>query len=32
MKYKKELYGYGYEVGKISMKAQEVVFVRTERR
>ena len=32
LKYKKELYGYGYEVGKISMKAQEVVFVRTERR
>ena len=28
LKYKKELLQYGYEVGKISMKAQTVLFVR----
>ena len=28
MKYKKELCAYGYEVEKISMKAQTVSFVR----
>ncbi|MDR3239076.1 MAG: hypothetical protein LBT44_03190 [Clostridiales bacterium] len=28
LKYKKELTGYGYEVGKISMKEQTVVFNR----
>lgn len=28
LKYKKELYAYGYEVEKISMKAQTVSFVR----
>lgn len=27
LKYKKELLPYGYEVGKISMKAQTVLFV-----
>ena len=27
LKYKKELAAYGYEVGKISMKAQTVLFV-----
>ena len=26
--YKKELYDYGYEVGKISMKAQTVHFIK----
>lgn len=26
LKYKKELTGYGYEVGKISMKEQTVIF------
>lgn len=31
LKYKKELSAYGYEVEKISMKAQNVVFVRNER-
>ncbi len=30
LKYKKELTGYGYEVEKISMKAQTVVFKKTE--
>ncbi len=30
LKYKKELSDYGYEVGKISMKAQTVVFRKTE--
>ena len=31
LKYKKELSAYGYEVEKISMKAQNVIFVRSER-
>ena len=31
LKYKKELLAYGYEVGKISMKAQTVFFTETER-
>lgn len=26
LKYKKELTGYGYQVGKISMKEQKVIF------
>lgn len=30
LKHKKELYDYGYQVGKISIKAQTVCFVRTE--
>ncbi len=30
LKYKKELTEYGYEVEKISMKAQTVVFKKTE--
>lgn len=30
LKYKKELTGYGYEVEKISMKTQTVVFKKTE--
>lgn len=29
LKYKKELPEYGYEVGKISMKAKTVLFVKT---
>ena len=29
LKYKKELLAYGYQVGKISMKEQTVVFNRT---
>lgn len=29
-KYKKELAGYGYEVGKISMKKQTVIFNRVD--
>lgn len=29
LKYKKELTGYGYQVGKISMKEQTVIFNRT---
>ena len=28
LKYKKELYDYGYEVQKISMKTQTVIFIR----
>ncbi len=28
LQYKKELMGYGYQVGKISMKAQTVSFIR----
>lgn len=28
LKYKKELHDYGYEVGKISMKAQTVHFIK----
>lgn len=31
LKYKKELSAYGYEVEKISMKTQTVLFVRSER-
>ena len=31
LKYKKELSGYGYEVGKISMKNQTVVFIKKEK-
>lgn len=31
LKYKKELLAYGYEVRKISMKAQTVFFTETER-
>ena len=31
LKYKKELLAYGYEVRKISMKAQIVFFTETER-
>ena len=31
LKYKKELTDYGYEVGKISMKEQTVIFNRIER-
>ena len=30
LKYKKELSGYGYAVGRISMKEQTVVFVREQ--
>lgn len=30
LQYKKELPAYGYAVGKISMKAQTVLFVKTE--
>lgn len=30
LKYKKELAGYGYQVGKISMKEQTVGFSKTE--
>ena len=30
LKYKKELLEYGYEVSKISMKAQTVVFLKRE--
>lgn len=30
LKYKKELAGYGYEVGKISMKKQTVIFNRVD--
>ena len=30
LKYKKELYDYGYEIEKISMKNQVVVFIRKE--
>lgn len=30
LKYKKELTGYGYQVGKISMKEQTVMFLRLE--
>lgn len=30
LKYKKELLGYGYEVKKISMKAQTVIFADKE--
>ncbi len=30
LKYKKELTEYGYEVGKISMKEQTVIFKKTE--
>lgn len=30
LKYKKELLSYGYEVKKISMKAQTVLFVKKE--
>ena len=30
LKHKKELYDYGYQVGKISIKAQTVYFVKTE--
>ena len=29
LRYKKELTGYGYQVGKISMKEQTVIFNRT---
>lgn len=29
LKYKKELTGYGYQVGEISMKEQTVIFKRT---
>lgn len=32
LKYKKELTEYGYEVGKISMKEQTVVFRKMERK
>ena len=32
LKYKKELSVYGYEVGKISMKTQMVLFVRKPQR
>ena len=31
LKYKKELSDYGYEVGKISMKNQTVVFIKKEK-
>ena len=31
LKYKKELLAYGYEVKKISMKAQTVLFVKKEK-
>lgn len=31
LKYKKELSDYGYEVGKISMKNQTVVFIEKEK-
>lgn len=31
LKYKKELQEYGYQVGKISMKAETVAFERIER-
>ena len=31
LKYKKELTQYGWEVGKISMKAQTVLFVRAKK-
>ena len=31
LKYKKELSDYGYEVGKISMKDQTVVFIKKEK-
>lgn len=30
LKYKKELEAYGYQVGKISMKEQTVIFKKTE--
>ncbi len=30
LKYKKELCSYGYEVEKISMKTQTVIFIRTK--
>jgi hypothetical protein len=30
LKYKRELTGYGYQVGKISMKEQTVVFKKIE--
>jgi len=30
LNYKKELFGYGYRVGKISLKEETVVFHRTE--
>ena len=30
LKYKKELSEYGYEVGKISMKAQTVLFIKKQ--
>lgn len=30
LKYKKELDAYGYEVKKISMKAQKVIFIKKE--
>ena len=30
LRYKKELLEYGYEVGKISMKEQTVIFNKTE--
>ena len=29
LNYKKELMDYGYEVGKISLKAQTVIFIKT---
>ncbi|WP_367568991.1 hypothetical protein [Lacrimispora sp.] len=32
LNYKKELVGYGYQVGKISMKEQTVIFNKLERR
>lgn len=31
LSYKKELSGYGYKVGKISLKEQTVVFIREEK-
>ena len=31
LKYKKELSDFGYEVGKISMKNQKVVFIKKEK-
>ncbi len=31
LKYKKELTGYGYQVGKISMKEQTVIFHKLDR-
>ena len=31
LKYKKELFDFGYEVGKISMKNQTVVFIKKEK-